>query len=92
MFLGGSFLGYSYFIKPVQVPTPAAYTKIQFFGDVIIDALQIFNYTITEADFNVIDPYTIPGWTDNTLALANFTNTLQAGNILNLTSPTKNHP
>lgn len=85
MFLSGAFLGYSYFAKAVQFPVPAAYTKIQFFGDIIVDAVHILNYTMTEEECNAVDPLILPGWTDNTIALANFTYTLQAGNILNLT-------
>lgn len=87
MFLGGSILGYAYFLEAVQCPAPAAYTQIQFFGNCIVDTVHLRNVVLTDAEFNAIDPSIVSVWTDSTIMIANFTNNFEAGNITNLTTP-----
>lgn len=71
-------------------PSSNTYTQIKVYGQAIIDHIKIQNIEKTVSDIQALQNYTIPIWDGNTIFLAKFENTLNAGNITNLTNPILN--
>jgi hypothetical protein len=68
--------------------TPAAYNRITFFGDITIDNVWIRERILSDAEINAMNYKIAPTWTSDTIFLALFEhNSINAGNIINLTSP-----
>lgn len=88
MFLNGTFLGLSNFQYVPVTPTPRAYKIVTIYGgNVIIDKLQIENCEMSDDDLANINMLKLFTWNPNTTILCSeFSNTLDGGNVVNLTS------
>lgn len=84
-YLSGTFLGYDTFTSSPPIPYIGGYSNIKLLGGrTIVDKLKIENIDIPLSDLlaiNITDKLT---WNPNTILLAEFENTLDGGNILNL--------
>lgn len=85
--INGVALGISMLNAYAGYPVPSAYTSIKVYGGNIIDHVHIKNIELTTTDINNLQLYVSPTWDGNTILLANFANTLNAGNITGLVNP-----
>lgn len=85
MILGGWLIGLSTFDYAISSPESRSYSNIKVYGgNTIIDKLHIYN-TIKTDDFIASVSTTVPHvWTTDTILLAEFTYTLDGGNVINL--------
>jgi len=87
LFLSGNFLGISFLQQVYSIPENVAYDKIEIFGDCKIDKVRGLSLALTDEEVDAlryIDTYT---WSINTFILAEFNNTLVAGNIEGIVNP-----
>jgi len=88
VYLSGTFLGLSTFFQKPPLPTPSIYDRITFYGDIIIDNVWIRDRILSDAEIDAMNYKIDPTWTSDTIFLALFENgNLNAGNLINLTSP-----
>lgn len=87
MYLIGTFLGIGYFANRQVTPTPIAYSSITFFGNCIIDNIQIKNIILTNSEIDAINITQPTVWDSHTLLSAKFANNLNGGNVLNINNP-----
>lgn len=91
MFLSGSFLGMSYLEKINQIPLASAYSKLNFYGNNIIDEIHVQNRLYSDEEVLNLQINDYPAWDGYTLLLSKFDQQdLKAGNILTLNSPITN--
>ena len=70
---------------PSNLVLPSGFNKVTLLGEQLIDYLWITNKVLTNAEILETEPYNyIPSWTPDTIFLANFDDTLQAGSIKTL--------
>jgi hypothetical protein len=86
MFLGGFGLSLSSLGKANSIPIKKTYSKVTVYGNSIIDKLHIKNVEETIDNLLEIDISKRLVWDDNTIAMAEYDNTLGAGSILGLNS------
>jgi len=86
MFLGGISLGLSDFEFASLIPMARAFNNITVYGgNVIVDKLKIENYEMLDTDLENINILQLNQWNpDTTLLSAEFSNTLDGGNVVNL--------
>lgn len=87
MYLSGHIVGLSYlgFVPPAVIPT--AFDKITIYGQQTVDFTWVKNVVLSDAEIESILINNTPVWDSDTILLANFDNSLNAGNIVNLSSP-----
>ncbi len=88
--MSGIFLGTSFLQQVYSIPEAVVYDKIQIYGSAKIDKCRCLNVNLTDEEVDALrfqDSYT---WTPQTLMLAEFNNTLAAGNIEGITNPITN--
>jgi hypothetical protein len=87
MYLSGHIVGLSYlsFMPPVVIPT--AFEQITIYGQQTVDFLWIKNKILTDAEIEAITLTEVPVWNPDTIFLANYDNSINAGNIVNLSNP-----
>jgi len=88
MFLSGSFLGLTDFEYAQATPLPRAFKRVTIYGgNVIIDKLQIENYEMSDDDLAMLNILNLNKWNPTSTVLSSeFNNTLDGGNVINLTS------
>ena len=70
---------------PSNLVLPSGFNRVTLLGEQLIDYLWITNKVLTNAEILETEPYNyIPSWTPDTIFLANFDDTLQAGSIKTL--------
>lgn len=84
MFLNCSILGGDASLI-TAIPPKQQYTSTKFYGEIEIDNFQSLNYELTDEEIIAIT--TKAGFTDNTIMLADFENSLEAGNFSNFDMP-----
>lgn len=87
MYLSGHIVGLSYlgFVPPPVVPT--AFEKITIYGQQTVDFLWIKNKVLTDTEIEAIALTDVPIWDADTILLANYDNSINAGNIVTLNNP-----
>lgn len=88
--MNGMVLGVVVLAQAISSPVPVMYNSIKVFGQSIVDYIQIQNVEKLESDIPNLKLYDTPIWDGNTIMLANFENTLNAGNVTSLTNPILN--
>lgn len=88
--MNGMVLGVVVLAQAISSPVPVMYNSIKVFGQSIVDYIQIQNIEKSESDIPNLKLYDTPIWDGNTIMLANFENTLNAGNVTSLTNPILN--
>ena len=88
MFLGRATLGLKDFQYKSLPPSARQYNNITIYGgSVIVDKLKIENYEMLDSDLVNINITQLNVWNpDTTVLSAEFSNTLDAGNVVNLPS------
>ena len=84
MYLSGYIVGLSYlgFVPPPVVPT--AFEKITIYGEQAVDFLWVKNKVLTDAEIEAIAIDDTPIWDADTILLANYDDSINAGNIVTL--------
>lgn len=88
--INGTALGVVVLDGVYSSPTASLYNQIKVYGQAIVDHIKIQNVEKTVTEIQNLVPYATPIWDGNTIFLAKFENTLNAGNITNLTNPILN--
>lgn len=85
MILFGNGVFSSSFFRFFQgLPVKRKYNKMEFYGNVVIDDVWLRSQVMTEVEMNNMTIDTIPTWTGDTLLLAHFEDTLNAGTLTNI--------
>ena len=90
MFMQGSFLGISFLEQVFSNPIAVLYNKVEIFGDCKIDKVRCLNTELTDEEVDGLRFFDEYLWQSNVLMLAEFNNTLAAGNIQGITNPITN--
>ena len=86
-YLNGTFLGYSTMQYQLNTIDPVSYNKVTLYGgQSIFSKVHIQNVALTNEQIQAINPTDDIIWKSSTLLLANFSHTLDGGNIVYLPS------